>query len=650
MWWWTLLGAFASAQDAAGQGQPAVSLTDDLEVRYWVMDDRLPDPADVPVFNYVEQVNRLNASVSHGDWTFEAQVDEVALFANQYILDGEVVAERQLLADQMFAPFATDRPGELNRFGYATLEKIRARVEKPHHTLVFGDTYAAFGRGIALNVNRNVDIDIDTSIQGAKGVFRQGAWDVTAVAGQLNRQQVFQDNPNRDITGDRRHMVAGVRVERFGLGPANVGAHVVTYDFVASNGWFTPGGRQPGDPSRGFDEALSPVDAVVLGSTVELIGVGGVDWFAEGDVFGFPAHCGGEPWRFAWNADFDRVYAFGAAKPRDCAPVLPNTLENERGALFFDYGTPARPEDVGYATYASASLYPGKTTVLVEFKRYYQAERVNALLATELYEVAVAPTLEYELAITEDTSAAVNSNDITGGRVRVDYAARPGEFVPYGSMAIYRDDDLSTLHFNQTPETIFHPVGGMEYIRDRGAAIVNAGYRVDVRDVNPQAVRPLLPAGVSSCNDRDAPDYLCDPGADRLAHGDVSIKFPAFAGLTGELQGTVQVWWWGRNQIQQNDFVNTTGGFTLQKGSDVAVTLFNDFTNNPLVNSVGNLPIEIGGEQPLYGAVEVMVKPTSALTFKAFGGAYKAGIRCSGGQCRQLPGFEGARFSMQGAF
>jgi NADH-quinone oxidoreductase subunit L len=39
-----------------------------------------------------------------------------------------------------------------------------------------------------------------------------------------------------------------------------------------------------------------------------------------------------------------------------------------------------------------------------------------------------------------------------------------------------------------------------------------------------------------------------------------------------------------------------------------------------------------------------------ALTIKAFYGAYKSGIRCSGGQCRVLPGFEGARVSLVASF
>ena len=62
------------------------------------------------------------------------------------------------------------------------------------------------------------------------------------------------------------------------------------------------------------------------------------------------------------------------------------------------------------------------------------------------------------------------------------------------------------------------------------------------------------------------------------------------------------------------------------------------------MDSTGNL------SDAVYGAAELQVKPMSALTIKAFYGSYKAGIRCSGGQCRLLPGFNGARLSLVGSF
>ena len=103
---------------------------------------------------------------------------------------------------------------------------------------------------------------------------RPGAWDITALMGQLNRQQVFQDNPNMGIPQDRRHLVAGVRAERFGLGPANIGVHGVAYNFL----------KEPGLAASGEGFSTTP-DAIISGGTLELMGVAGVDVFVEGDLF-----------------------------------------------------------------------------------------------------------------------------------------------------------------------------------------------------------------------------------------------------------------------------------------------------------------------------------------------------------------------------
>lgn len=538
-------------------GGVSASVVEDFEIRYYRSVLRAPNNPDVPVFNYVEQVNRVNVSVSKDPVTIEAQIDEVALLANQYYFNDVLVAERQLLQNQVFNLM----PG----FSYLNPEKLRLRVEMEKSSWVVGDAYAAFGRGIALNLNRNVDIDIDTSVQGVKGVLRPGAWDFTVVAGQLNRQQVFQDNPNILIPPDRRHTVAGVRAERFGLGNANIGAHGVMYNFVDDVGF-----------GRAFEAGASTPDALVGGLTAEVLGLGGVDWYAEADVFGFPSD------------------------------DLLTTLN----------GAEKKP---GHAAYLSSAFYPGKTAWLVEAKRYYQAERINSNLTQELYEVGIAPTLEYERAITEDSSATVNSNDIWGGRVVMDYVLKPGELVPYVSVGVFRDAELGGLHFNDSPETVVHTMLGMELIREESAALVNVGYRLDERDV-------------------------VDQGRDQQLHGDAAIKFPFVAGLHAEVQLSAEYYQWGNNAFQQDDYVEAESGLTVQRGSTVALTWYTDFTKNPLVNSTGNL------SEPLYGALELQVKPSSAITLKAFYGAYKAGIRCSGGQCRQLPGFDGARFACVGTF
>ncbi len=254
-----------------------------------------------------------------------------------------------------------------------------------------------------------------------------------------------------------------------------------------------------------------------------------------------------------------------------------------------------------------------------EGKRYFNAERINAGLAAELYEVATAPTLEYERSITEDSSAALNSNDIYGGLVRADIAAKPGAITPYASVAVFRDLDDGSLHFNRSPETIVHPLAGIEVHESWGSIIANAGGRWDIRD---------------------GQDY----GADRQIHGDVLAKvvLPHEFHVDGAV--SAESYHWGVNEFQQEDYLELESAVGISYGSHVTITWFTDYTTNGLVKSTGNLAPAV------YGAAEVQVKPIDSLTIKAFYGAYKAGIRCSGGQCRQLPGFDGARLSLVAAF
>ena len=262
----------------------------------------------------------------------------------------------------------------------------------------------------------------------------------------------------------------------------NLGAHGVVYDFTTDEGW-----------QAGFEELADGPDVVVGGGTVEALGLGPTDWFLEVDGFAFPD---------------DRVFG----------------------------GEPKAP---GFAAYLSTAIYAGKTTTLVELKRYRNAERVNGLLAPELYEIAIGPTLEYERAITEDSSATVNSNNSFGGRVRTDVAAVPGVLTPYASLAVFRDLDQSPLHFNPVPETVYHPMLGLDFTKDGWAVLANAGFRVD---------------------DRDGTDL----GSDRQLHGDLVFRAPLPQDMGVSLSAGAEWFQWGVNPIQQHDYVEMESSVSLQ--------------------------------------------------------------------------------------
>jgi hypothetical protein len=554
-----LPGSTALAVDLHGHGplgSASVQVNSDLEIRYHHVDDKLENFEDMNVLDYAEQVERINLLLVQEGLAIGVQVDEVAFFGNRYILDGELEHERPLYdPNSIRSPF----PDALVR-----LEKVSLIRKFDHVEWSLGDTYASFGRGMALNIIKNTDIDLDTSIRGIRSVVTVGDIEMSAVTGLSNTQQISQDNSNLLIAEDIQHMVSGARVEHYGLGPAQVGMHSVVYRFGRSADADRP-------PAVRYQEDL---DAVVSGVTVALPSLAGVDWFVEGDLY-----------------DYQNSEISG---------------HEDGGAM-------------GHALYGSASFYPGKTSVLLEAKATRDTERLNTFVTSEGWEVASVPTLEYERVITEDSSAAINSNDIVGARARVDLAIKPGELMGYASVAGFQDNETGGLHFNSTPETIAHGITGLQWFEGGRVLQLNAGYRMDQREDSSE-------------------------GADRLAHLDGDLSLPVGGADHIELAFDIKRFSWGNNLSQQEDFTEMANAITWHHGKTWMLQLYQDWTDNPLIRSEGNLA------ENLYGALELTYKPRAGSQVKAFYGAYKAGIRCAGGQCRSLPGYEGARVSWQTVF
>jgi hypothetical protein len=541
----------------------SVQITTDLELRYH--QSPLSDPGmrvangpfelfpGMSVHDYFEQVGRTNLQVTKGALSIGLQLDEVALFSNRYVLDDEEQHSVPLYGSGILSPYDD---------GYFLIEKMFVKNKWDKVDLTVGDAYGSFGRGIALNIVKNTDIDVDTSIRGAKGVFRFGDVDLTTITGITNQQQVSQDNPNFAISPNVAHMVSGARAEWYG--PVTLGAHGVIYSFARTT-----------EPAlaTSIERYGSDLDAAIYGATVEANDVAGLDVYLEGDVF-----------------DYSAVEMAGS----------------EDGLM-------------GWAAYGSVAAYPGKAVVLLEAKATKDTERITTFSTAEGWEPSNVPTLEYERVITEDGAAAVNSNDIMGARVRVDYAAIPGSFTPYVAASYLIDNDTEGLHFNDSPERVMHPMTGVEYSANHYAVQLNAGHRIDQRQDEAE-------------------------GSDQMSHVDATIHIPLFGEEALEVDIDAKVFSWGVNEQQQADFTEMANAVAWHHGEGWIFVFYQDWTDNPLIQSEGNL------DDNLYGAFEVQHQPSSNVTLKAFYGAYKAGIRCSGGQCRSLPGFEGARVSVNGVF
>lgn len=550
-----------------------VQVTTNFDLRFHQVPDKLENFEDRPVLNYWEEVFRNNFLVTKEGLVIGAQIDQAAYFANRYRLDGVLVDERFLYAEGIQSPFD---------HALLRLEKLYLTRTWDNVELGLGDNYASYGRGIALNVIKNTGIDLDTSIRGATVTATAGDFEISGITGLTNPQDISMFNPNIGIVQDPAHMISAMRMAHYGVGPAQLGAHAVVYRFARDEDITLPK----------LHRYAEDIDLRVYGATVDLPGLLGIDLFAEGDVF-----------------DYTGEEMIGDETIRRL---------------------------IGYAGYMSATAYPGNAIIQFEAKRTKDTERVNTFLGAENWETAAAPTLEYELVITEDASATVNSNDLTAALARVDYNLAGGNVIPYVSMAYFRDEDFagedggSGEHFNLVPETIGHGLAGVQVFRGRQSLQLNAGYRVD---------------------DRDGSDW----GQDSMYHLDATWIIPVNPRDTFEVSLNGRRFEWGVNPIQQTDFLEMNNALAYHLGSKWVFIAYQDFTNNPIIQSEGNLtfidPASYGQEEDsLYGALEVLMHPKPSSTLRLFYGAYKAGIRCAGGQCRQLPGYEGARLTWQATF
>ena len=86
-------------------------------------------------------------------------------------------------------------------------------------------------------------------------------------------------------------------------------------------------------------------------------------------------------------------------------------------------------------------------------------------------------------------------------------------------------------------------------------------------------------------DDRDGTNL----GVDEQFFGDAALKFPMPGVFQGELQTAWEYYQWGVNAFQQTDYAEMENSLTINYGPDIAFIFYNDYSNNPLVVSTGNL-------------------------------------------------------------
>ena len=534
---------------------------------------------------FVEQLSRWVIQGRYGDWTARVQLDQLVFAGLPHVVDGvrkPYIPPMQAAcpgpAEMCLAnPLRSERPG---LSGYINPEKVALEYRKGDVELSLGDFYQSVGVGAVMNINRNVDNDVDTSIQGARLKWQPGDWEVTALAGTLNRQQVFQDQLNvLQLDGDRRHTVGLMQVKRYGIGATTLGVHGLLYNYVDP-----PSTDRSVRGLRGLSASVKQVPDALIAGTTASTSVAGVEFSGEVSVVSYP--------------------------------------ESDLHSSIFVPALESRSP--GVAAYGSSFWFAGRTTWQVEARYLRNVYRLNNPIPVQYgYTVAAPPTLELERAINIDTAAVTGSNALGGGLVRVDVTASDNT-TPYVAVGVTRDEDLvNAAQKSPAPETILQLQGGVEVLAGEWGLLVESRARTDIRDG----------------------DY----GADKQLYSAVDIKNPVPLGSSMQTALVGQYFVHGQdNSLRTPDpwhEINVSVGYLVTPA--VGLTLYYDHTTNPVAGGNGNLREDWPSA---YGAAEVFWKPSTDWTVKAFHGGYAAGIRCSGGQCRNVPAFTGSRIAVVGTF
>ncbi len=219
--------------------------------------DEDPDDARLPAFPLHEFVSRTTLDLKVKRFSFGAQFDVAGMTPD-------------CTGDSPYAGFGP-HPDCLRGEGWdedapanilARLEKAYFRYRSPHFDLDVGDFYAAFGRGIVLSLVKLPEIDLDTSLLGARADVRTEYVDVTVLGGLTNPQEVSMELRNLDIDKTELDVIAGANVKVRPHKSVEATVHGVGYNLE--------------DDDR----------SGAVGGTLRVNGIGGaVDLFAEGDAF-----------------------------------------------------------------------------------------------------------------------------------------------------------------------------------------------------------------------------------------------------------------------------------------------------------------------------------------------------------------------------
>lgn len=261
-----------------------------------------------------------------------------------------------------------------------------------------------------------------------------------------------------------------------------------------------------------------------------------------------------------------------------------------------------RSDEDSFAAYASANIFAGPLTFLIEGKHYDNLP----LIVPDLFQQGIGGTnVDARQAINQYTAPPtaerpllilLTNQTVTGGRVRMDYRISP-EIVPFIAVGRYHDESISEAA--ATDATAVY--GGGTFRWEGGQITGNTGYRGQFG------------------------------GLDRV---DIHLYFDAEQHLFGDYAAELYVNALKARQDNE-DWVEGRVAMSLKAGRDWAATVAYEFyTRTPDLYRQHYVSVAGQWQFAPRGLVRALV------------GGERAGLKCSGGVCRFFPGFEGGRVEL----
>lgn len=426
---WTLLGAAEARGQLLTVGDFDLSLTETFFVDFH--QGRLKsDVAPAKDFNFMLFRNRLNVVLSSSWLEAGMRIDTAYFLA---VTDGGRLSDNadDGTWDDLFDNKYDNDIDFMPEKSYLP-EKLYLSVRKRNFSMDLGDFYATLGKGIALSIKKVDELSTDTTLRGAKAVYRDQYLSLTALGGFSNIVNVGDlilerfDDPNDLIVG-MEMKVRPIDWLEFGIHGSLIKDNE-DYQHVATSG----------DYQRD--------QLAVLGTAVTIPDLAGV---------------------FSLNVEYDY-------------------LTNEVARFFYDNdaGRISYPgqENSGHALYSMLSGNWSIFHLITEFK-FYKGFKDTGVVGKEIIGSGGITDLVYYGALPplEDPGLFLRPDfyDQWGVRVRLDTEIPATNSIVFVSYA--HADDLEDHPFPGAESYVKHVIAGVEQRVDHLSIVgkLAGGYRMD---------------------------------------------------------------------------------------------------------------------------------------------------------------------------